>query len=139
MIIEQKREAIMNWSRIFGVLAKKPCRQTQIYSDLQRIDVKENWKGDAGKLIEELEMINKESFGMARSIHEQPALRTQAAEKASLLKKRLLDIAKELEQIAPEEHKRWCHAISESLLDLDFVVEDRGMTSLRLGDIIRWG
>ncbi len=101
--------------------------------------MEENWKRDAGKLIEELEMINREAFGMARSVHEQPALRTQAAEKAGLLKKRLLDIARELEEVASAEHQGWKHRISESLLDLDFILADRGVTSLRLGDIIRWG
>lgn len=29
--------------------------------------------------------------------------------------------------------------ISESILDLDFVVAKRGITSLRLGDIMKWG
>jgi len=91
------------------------------------------------KLIEELEMINKQSFGMARSIHKEPALRTQSAAKAHLLRKRLLDIAEEFERIDPAKHREWFHRISESLLDLDFVVADRGMTSLRLGDIIKWG
>jgi hypothetical protein len=96
-------------------------------------------KERVGKLIEELEMINKQPFGMARPIHKEPALRTQSAEKAHLLRKRLLDIAEELEQVASAEHKKWIHRISESLLDLDFAVADRGTTSLGLGDIIRWG
>ncbi len=91
------------------------------------------------KLIEKLEMINKQSFGMACSIHKEPALRTQSAEKACLLRKRLLDVAEEIEQIDPTVHKQWFHRISESLLDLNFVVADSGMTSLRLGDIIKWG
>jgi hypothetical protein len=49
-----------------------------------------------------------------------------------------LDIAKELEGIDPET-KKWFHPISESILDLDFVVAERGITSLRLGDIMKWG
>ena len=91
------------------------------------------------KLIEELEMIDKQSFVLARSIHKEPALRTSSAEKARLLRKRLLNIAEELERIDPKVHKQWFHRISESLLDLDFVVENSSMTSLRLGDIIKWG
>ena len=95
-------------------------------------------KGQVDKLVEELEIINKQSFGMARSIHKEPALRTQSTEKARFLRKRLLDITEEIEQIDPTVHKQWFHRISESLLDLDFVVADSGMTSLRLGDIIKW-
>ena len=91
------------------------------------------------KLIEELEMIDKQSFVLARSIHKEPALRTSSAEKARLLRKRLLNIAEELERIDSKVHKQWFHRISESLLDLDFVVENSSMTSLRLGDIIKWG
>jgi hypothetical protein len=72
-------------------------------------------------------------------------LRTQLAEEAGLLQKRLLSIAEELEGIAAEIHKQWSHRISESLLDpkslLDpnFVVVESGVTSLRLGDVIKWG
>jgi hypothetical protein len=91
------------------------------------------------KLIEELEMINKQSFGMACSIHKEPALRTQFAEKAHFLRERLLDIAEELKRIDPAKHRTWFYRISESHLDLSFVLADSGMTSLRLGDIIRWG
>jgi hypothetical protein len=91
------------------------------------------------KLIEELEMINKQSFVMAYSIHKEPALRTQFAEKAHLLRDRLLDIAEELKRIDPAMHRMWFYRISESHLDLSFVLADSGMTSLRLGDIIKWG
>lgn len=90
-------------------------------------------------LIEELEMINKESFRMARSIYQEPALRVQSAEEARLPKKKLIDIAEEVEQIDPKVHRQWFHRISESLLDLDFVMADSGMTSLRLGDVMKWG
>ncbi len=96
-------------------------------------------KGQVDQLVEELERISRESFGIASSVHQQPALRAQSVGKASLLKKRLLDIANELKQVAPAEHKQWFHQISESLLDLNFVLADTGVTSLRLGDIIRWG
>ena len=91
------------------------------------------------KLIEELEMINKESFGMAHSIHKEPALRTQFAEKAHFLRERLLDIAEELKRIDPAKHRTWFYRISESHLDLSFVLADSSMTSLRLGNITRWG
>ncbi len=101
--------------------------------------MKKNSKRGVDKLIKEFEMINKESFEMARAIHKQSVLRPQAAEKASLLKKRLLDIAEELERVSPAVHKQWFHQISESLLDLYFMEGDSGTTSLRLGDIIKWG
>jgi hypothetical protein len=91
------------------------------------------------KFIEELEMINKESFRMASSVYEEPALRTQFAEKGHLLRERLLDIAEEFKRIDPAKHRTWFFRISESQLDLSFVLEDSGTTSLRLGDIIRWG
>lgn len=93
----------------------------------------------ADKLVEELETVNKRAFQMARSVHRDASLRSQLAEEASLLQKRLLNIADELERIDPDMNKRYFHWISESILDLDFVVAERGVTSLRLGDIIKWG
>jgi hypothetical protein len=92
-----------------------------------------------GKLVKELETIDKRSFQMALSVHKDSNLRVQLGEEAALLQKRLLSIAEELEGIAPETHKQWSHRISESLLDLNFVVSESGAMSLRLGDIIRWG
>jgi len=94
---------------------------------------------EAGSLIEELETLNKQAFQMALSIYKDPVSRAESAEKARFLRKRLLDIAEEIEQIDPAVHKQWFHRISESILDFDFVVADSGMTSLRLGEIIRWG
>lgn len=91
------------------------------------------------KLIEELDMIKNQSFGMACSIHKEPALKTQSAEKAYLLRERLLEIAKALKRIDPAKHRTWFYRISEPHLDLSFVLADSGMTSLRLGDIIKWG
>ncbi len=90
-------------------------------------------------LVEELEIINKQSYAMALSIHKDPALRRQSAEQAKLLIKRLNHIAEELERIDPQSHKQWFHRISESFLDLYFVMRDSDTTSLRLGDIIKWG
>jgi hypothetical protein len=91
------------------------------------------------KFIEELEIINKQSFEMACSVHKEPALRTQFAEKAHLMRERLLDIAEELKRTDPAMHRTWFYRISESHLDLSFVLADSGVTSLRLGDIIKWG
>lgn len=96
-------------------------------------------KERADKLIEELEMINKHSFGMASSVHKDPSLRTQYAEKAHLMREKLLEIAEELKRLDPAKHKTWFFRISESHLDLSFVLADSGVTSLRLGDIIKWG
>ncbi len=96
-------------------------------------------KGKVDQLVKELEMINKESFRMARSIHREPALRTQSAERARTLRRRLFDIAEELEQIDPEAHKLWFRKTSESLLGRDFAAADSGMTSLRPWDVIKWG
>ncbi len=91
------------------------------------------------QLVEELETINKRSFQMSFSVHKDSGLCSELAGEASLLEKRLLDIANELKQVAPAEHKQWFHRISESLLDLDFVITETDVTSFRLGDIIRWG
>lgn len=88
------------------------------------------------KLVVELSVIDKKAFGMALSVHKDPTLRPQLGEEARLMRNRLLDIAEELERIDPETEKRWFHPISESILDLDFLVADKGTTSLRLGDII---
>ena len=101
----------------------------------ERIEMNEK----AGQLVEELETINKRVFQIAVSVHKDSSLRSHLAEEASPLKKRLLDIAEEIEQIDPAVHKQWFHRISESLLDLDFVVANSGITSLRLGDVIKWG
>ncbi len=98
------------------------------------------WKNKkVARLVEELETINKRSFQMALSVHEGSGLRSGLAGEASLLKKRLLVIAEEIEHISPAVHKQWFHRISESFLDLHFVVTETDVTSLRLGDIIRWG
>ncbi len=91
------------------------------------------------QLVEELEAINKRAFRMALSVHEDSSLRSRLAEEASLLKKRLLDIADEIKRIDPAVHEQWFHWISESLLDLNFVEAETSTTSLRLGDFIRWG
>lgn len=93
----------------------------------------------ADQLVEEIETINKQAFRMAVSVHEDPSLRSQLTAEASLLQKQLLSIAEELERIDPDTKKRWFHPISESILDLDFVSAETGITSLRPGDIIKWG
>lgn len=93
----------------------------------------------ADQLVEELETINRQAFRMAFSVHQDSSLRSQLAEDARHLQKRVLNIAEELERIDPDTRKRWLHPISESILDLEFVVTDTDITSLRLGDIIRWG
>ena len=92
-----------------------------------------------GKLEEELETIDKLSFRMAFSVHTDPGLRSQLAKEAGLLKRRLLAIADEIKQQDPAVHKQWFHRISESFLDIDFVVTGTDITSLRLGDIVKWG
>ncbi len=96
-------------------------------------------KEKADQLVEELETINRQAFRMAFSVHHDSSSRSQLEEEARLLQKRLLNIAEELERIDPDIRKRWFHPISESILDLDFVVTETDITSLRLGDIIRWG
>ncbi len=96
-------------------------------------------KEKVDQLVEELETINKRSFQMALSVHKDSSLRSELAREASPLQKRLLVIAEEIEQINPAVHKQWFHRTSESFLDLDFVVTETDVTSLRLGDIIRWG
>ncbi len=110
-----------------------------VQSQGKDIDVRKLEISTPEKLVEELETLNKRSFGMVLSVHKDPTFRAQLSQDASLLQERLLEIAKELERIAPAEHKRWFFRISESMLDFDFVIADKGITSLRLGDIIRWG
>jgi len=90
-------------------------------------------------LVEELDTINKQAFRMAVSVHKNSSLRSQLDEEAHLLQKRLLDISEELERIDPDTEKRWSHLISESVLDLNFVMAEKGITGLRLGDMIMWG
>jgi len=92
-----------------------------------------------GKLIEELKAINQRAFGMALSVHKDPALRAQLAGEAHLLENKLLDIANELKRINPSLHQQWFLPISESLLDLLFVEGERETVSLRLGDLRKWG
>ncbi len=91
------------------------------------------------QLVEELKVINKRAFDMALSVHKDPGLRTQLTEEATPLQMRLLEIAEEIERIAPAVHKQWFHTISESILDLNFAKAATDFTSLRLGDIIKWG
>jgi hypothetical protein len=111
----------------------------QVQSLGESINVRKLEISTPKKLVEELETLNKRSFGMALSVHKDPALRARLSQAASRLQDRLLEIAKELERIDPVEHKQWFFQISESMLDFDFVIADKGITSLRLGDIIRWG
>jgi len=111
----------------------------QVQSKGKVINVRKLKISTPEKLVEELETLNKRSFGMALSVHKDPALRARLSQEASLLQGRLLEIAKELERIDPVEHKRWFFKISESMLDFDFVIADKDITSLRLGDIVRWG
>lgn len=94
---------------------------------------------NADHLVEELEAINKRAFGMALSVHKNPSLRSQLAGEANLLRKRLMNIADELQRVGHNTNKPYSHWVSESILDLDFVVAERDITSLRLGDIIKWG
>ncbi len=96
-------------------------------------------KEQAEKLVEELEAINLRAFRMAHSVYQNSGLRSQMAGDAGVLQERLLVIAGELEHIHPDLRKKYFHFISESLLDLHFVREARDITSLRLGDIIKWG
>jgi hypothetical protein len=88
--------------------------------------------------VEELGAINQRAFKMALSVHEDPSLRVQLGEEARFLKKRLMDIVEEIEQIDPVMKRQWIHPISESILDFIFVIEEGCITSLRLGDIIKW-
>ena len=111
----------------------------QVQSKGKVINVRKLEISTPEKLVEELETLNKRSFGMALSVHKDPALRARLSQEASLLQGRLLEIAKELERIDPVEHKRWFFKISESMLDFDFVIADKDITSLRLGDIRRHG
>jgi hypothetical protein len=89
--------------------------------------------------VEELHAINKRAFEMALSVHGDPSMRVQLCDEARLLKKRLLHLAEEIERSDPVLRRQWFHPISESLLDFNFVGETAGITSLRLGDIIKWG
>jgi hypothetical protein len=91
------------------------------------------------RYVEELRAINQRAFIMARSVYEDPSLRGQLGDEARFLKKRLLEIVQEVELIDPAVRRQWMHPISESLLDFNFVVEEAGSTSLRLGDIVKWG
>jgi hypothetical protein len=116
-----------------------PIKAGQMQSQGKDINVRKLEISTPEKLVEELETLNKRSFGMALSVHKDPSLRAQLSQEASLLQERLLDIAKEIERIAPAEHKRWFFRISESMLDFDFVIADKDITSLRLGDIRRHG
>jgi hypothetical protein len=95
-------------------------------------------KVQTADLVEELCAINRQAFKMALSIHEDPSLRVQFGEKARCLKRRLIDILEELERIDPAMRRQWIHPISESILDCNFAVEEGDVTSLRLGDIIKW-
>jgi hypothetical protein len=88
--------------------------------------------------VEELCAINQRAFKMALSVYEDPSLRVQLSEEARFLRKRLIDVVEEIEQIDPAVRRQWMHQISESILDFNFVAEEGDISSLRLGDVFKW-
>lgn len=86
-------------------------------------------------LIKEIGTIDELAWELALSVHKDPSLRDGVKKEAEELRNRLLDLATMLEKTTPISYtiKR---IISESILDLDFVIDGR-LASLRLGHIIR--
>ncbi|HTF99813.1 MAG TPA: hypothetical protein VK654_04395 [Nitrospirota bacterium] len=91
------------------------------------------------KIEAELESISRQAFRMAVSVHRDAGLRARLAGEAGDIRSRLLDISEHLDRIDLAAKKKWFHSISESLLDLDYVLAARDVTSIRLGDLMRWG
>jgi len=88
------------------------------------------------ELIAELEAIDSQAFAMALSVFKNPELRSELAEKASLLSHRLNFIFEELKRKDLKAYLERSEIISEATLDLNFVEMDIDAVSLRLGTVI---
>lgn len=73
----------------------------------------------------------------AEKVLDAPALRSSYAARALRDEKKLLDLSARLAIVHPTKHAASKMAISEALMDLRFIAEDRPVTSLRLGRFMR--
>ncbi len=87
----------------------------------------------ANEKTREIGEINVKAFDMAQEVARDPSRREALAEEAAAMEERLLDLAEELDA----KHPGVAHAISESVLDLGFVIRDSSVMSLRLGHFLQ--
>ena len=93
--------------------------------------------GELEKLVEEIQAIDKQALEMAGLVLKNPVLRRSLAPQGEALRERLLVIADALKGMDPNVYQEWTDAISESILDLNFVETDLDIVSLRLGEMIK--
>jgi hypothetical protein len=86
----------------------------------------------------ELNNIDAEAYQMAEKVLKNPRLRESLRSRAKQMDQRLSTIADDLETSNPSLYSRFADKISESLLDLSYVINDNpNITSLRLGHKIQ--
>jgi hypothetical protein len=91
----------------------------------------------ADELKHELDAIDSRAFKMASSVLYDPAMRTDLAQEADRLSRRLVEVQKQLEREDPGACDRRRSQISEATLDLTYVRLDIPLLSLRLGQMKR--
>jgi len=88
-------------------------------------------------LLKQLDNISCRSFRLAREVLEDPSRRKQNGEKARLMKGELYQISDELKAKSPDRYEPKRLDVSESILDLNYAMEETPMVSLRLGQEMR--
>lgn len=91
----------------------------------------------AQSLVEELDTIDNQAYKMAKSIVTQQQRRDDLAQKAMQLRERFKEITTQLKTTWPDLYASRSDQISETSLDLKFVMSDQKMVSLRLNHLIQ--
>jgi hypothetical protein len=88
-------------------------------------------------VLEELDVIDRRAHGLALERLEAAAHRPDLADEATPLARRLAEIARMLGDENPPQRRRRSSQISESTVDLQYVMGRTRYTSLRVGRRIR--
>ena len=90
------------------------------------------------KQLDEIEYIDKRSFQMAEAVVINPSKRPSLIKEAESNKNRLLYLVDKLEKGNPETLSKIRMAVSETLLDLDYVTDEvSSCISFRLNSLIQ--
>jgi uncharacterized coiled-coil DUF342 family protein len=84
------------------------------------------------KVLQEIGQINSRAFQMAQQVVDDPSQRAELRQEAAELQERLRALADHV-----GAQRQVAHEVSESQLDLEFVIEDNPAVSLRLGAYMR--
>lgn len=91
----------------------------------------------AQSLVEELDTIDNQAYQMATSIVTKQQRREDLTQEAVQLRERFKQIVAQLRSSWPELYESRSEQISETSLDLKFVVAEQKLVSLRLNHLIQ--